>query len=133
MKPDRKEKEGSVTELIELCVDSRRAGDRTHQPGLQEGGPTVDQAPLPPDVILREGEETEGGQGGGGGGEERGRRGSTKRRKQTVMLFTIFLQKLIKYEALDFMYSFKHFRVPGVVHIHKHYCKCASLAVVAHF
>lgn len=66
MKPDRKEKEGSVTELIELCVDSGRAGDRTHQPGLQEGGPTVDQTPLPPDVILREGEETEGG----GGGEE---------------------------------------------------------------
>lgn len=49
----RAEKGGCFTELVELGVDSGRAGDRTHQPGLQEGGPAVDQAPLPPDVILR--------------------------------------------------------------------------------
>lgn len=43
----------SFTELVELGVDSGGAGDRTHQPGLQEGGPAVDQAPLPADVVLR--------------------------------------------------------------------------------
>lgn len=39
---DRKEKEGRVTELIELGVDSRRTRDGTDQPGFEEGGPTVD-------------------------------------------------------------------------------------------
>lgn len=53
----------SVTELIELRVDSRRTGDRADQPGFEEGGPAVDQTPLPPDVILD------------GGREKRGRRG----------------------------------------------------------
>lgn len=50
----RKEKEGGVTELVKLRVDSRRAGHGTHQPGFEEGGPTVDETPLSTHVILRE-------------------------------------------------------------------------------
>lgn len=52
--PHRKEKEGGVTELVKLRVDSRRAGHGTQQPGFEEGGPTVDQTPLSTHVILRE-------------------------------------------------------------------------------
>lgn len=52
--PQRKETEGGVTELVKLRVDSRRAGHGTHQPGFEEGGPTVDQTPLSTHVILRE-------------------------------------------------------------------------------
>ncbi len=55
MKSERKEKEGrgiNVTELIKLRVDSGRTGDGTDQPRFEEGGPTVDETPLPPDVIL---------------------------------------------------------------------------------
>lgn len=85
VKPRRKEKEGRVTELIKLRVDSRRAGHRTHQPGFEEGGPTVDQTPLTTYVILREDrvedEET-----------KRGRRGSTKRRKNTHNVIQSFSQ-----------------------------------------
>lgn len=44
-----------VTKLIELRVDSGRTGHRTDQPGFEERGPTVDQTPLPADVILDEG------------------------------------------------------------------------------
>lgn len=41
-----------VTELVEVCVDSRRLGDRTQQPRLEERGPAVDEAPPPSHVVL---------------------------------------------------------------------------------
>lgn len=44
----------SVTQLVELCVHSGRARNKTDQSGFEEGGPAVDQTPLPPDVILDE-------------------------------------------------------------------------------
>ena len=41
------------TQLIKVCVHSRGTWDGTQQPSFEEGGPTVDQAPLPPHIILR--------------------------------------------------------------------------------
>lgn len=52
-KDRRREGKGtSRTQLIKLCVDSRRTRHRTDQSGFEEGGPAVDQTPLPPNVIL---------------------------------------------------------------------------------
>lgn len=53
--PERKEKEEEeefFTKLIKLRVDSRRAGDRTDQPGFEEGGPAVDETPPPAEIVL---------------------------------------------------------------------------------
>lgn len=40
------------TQLIKVCVQAFRPRHRAYQPGLQEGGPAINQASLPPDVIL---------------------------------------------------------------------------------
>lgn len=42
----------ALTQLVEVRVDAVGAGDGAQQPRLQEGGPLVDQAALPPDVAL---------------------------------------------------------------------------------
>lgn len=46
------EAEKPLTELIKVRVDSWRTGNRTDQPGFEEGGPAVDQTPFSPKVIL---------------------------------------------------------------------------------
>lgn len=86
VKTHRKEKEGSVTELVKLRVDSRRTGHRTHQPGFEEGGPTVDQTPLSTHVILRAEDRV----------EDRVEDEETKRgrRKQTMKQFSLFPQTI---------------------------------------
>lgn len=45
-----------LTQLVEVRVEAVRSWDRTHQPGLLEGAPLVDQTPLASDVILESGE-----------------------------------------------------------------------------
>lgn len=77
----------SVTELIELSVHSGRTGDRTDQPGFQEGGPPVDQAPLPAYVIL-DGwrEERDGGMGDEDRVEDDERKTKRRHKKSTTFL-----------------------------------------------
>lgn len=36
-----------------MRVDPGRAGDGADQSGLEEGGPAVDETPLPSDVVLQ--------------------------------------------------------------------------------
>lgn len=42
-----------LTQLVEVSLRAVSLQDRAHHPGLQEGGPLVHQAALPPDVALR--------------------------------------------------------------------------------
>lgn len=46
-------KEGDLTKLVKVRVDPGRAGDGADQSGLEEGGPAVDETPLPSDVVLQ--------------------------------------------------------------------------------
>lgn len=42
-----------LTQLVKVRLGAVLLQDGAHQPGLQEGGPLVDQAALSPDVVLR--------------------------------------------------------------------------------
>lgn len=42
-----------LTQFVEVSLGAVLLQDRTHHPGLEEGGPLVHQAALPSDVILK--------------------------------------------------------------------------------